>query len=672
MEACSCATACRSPVRSSLVAFAAMVCVLGGFGCGSKRTEAPEPVAARGLAATPMPPMERVAGREQLLYRTEALATHGYGRGDLLGIFTKIEGELDAVGYGHVTQVKGQAIEFLATFLPDEHRANALWLGPLPDDEHMGHRIGKVLDSPDTGRFHIDLGQADGVRLGNTYLVFDGVITDANFDARTLQKRPVGLLQVVKVDDGKVVSLTVLRQGSAPRGAWIELVDADLRGGGLLDDRQKITVLILHLVDERIADGEDLQRQYWTKLRNVLRGKEVSLGKESLLRLAFAERKHALVDGDQWAIVEVGREFGADIVVWGSVECSSSEACVRPNVTFVSQEKFGDEALVWEKRIGSKTGLIGLNDDVGGVDQSIHGLASWLAGLGYFEAQAYKDAAYHLEQVPLDVDLVGEWMVAQNLLFSCYDAMGDWDKAEKVSLLLIELGKAIEVAEYEAQARVMLARILYNRRSYDESLEQAEQARGLAEVDGDTRTVADAWGQVGDILHDRGELDEALRIRKEKQLPIYEKLGDVHSAATTWGKIGDILSYRGQLDEALRIRKEKELPVYEKLGDVRSAVVTWAQVGAIRGTQGHLDEAISIYDTKVLPAYEALGARREVLVGRTELALFLITRNANGDRLRAESLLRMALKDAEAMQLAELPAILEIMIIQNFEVPTPH
>ncbi len=43
----------------------------------------------------------------------------------------------------------------------------------------------------------------------------------------------------------------------------------------------------------------------------------------------------------------------------------------------------------------------------------------------------------------------------------------------------------------------------------------------------------------------------------------------MRSKAVTQGKIADILTQRGQLEEALRIRTEEELPVYEHLGDVR-------------------------------------------------------------------------------------------------------
>ena len=76
-----------------------------------------------------------------------------------------------------------------------------------------------------------------------------------------------------------------------------------------------------------------------------------------------------------------------------------------------------------------------------------------------------------------------------------------------------------------------------------------------------------------------GELDEALRIRQEEQLPVYERLGDVRERAITLGKMADIFQARGELDEALRIRQEEQLPVYERLGDVRSRAITPAKIG---------------------------------------------------------------------------------------------
>ena len=70
-------------------------------------------------------------------------------------------------------------------------------------------------------------------------------------------------------------------------------------------------------------------------------------------------------------------------------------------------------------------------------------------------------------------------------------------------------------------------------------------------------------GRIADMLQARGDLDEALRIRTEESLPVYEALGDKRSLAVTKGKIADVLQERGDLDEALRIRTEEALPVYE-------------------------------------------------------------------------------------------------------------
>ena len=101
-------------------------------------------------------------------------------------------------------------------------------------------------------------------------------------------------------------------------------------------------------------------------------------------------------------------------------------------------------------------------------------------------------------------------------------------------------------------------------------------------------------GKIADILQSRGDLDEALRIRREEQLPVYERLGDVRSRAVTMGKIADILQARGDLDEALRIRREEQLPVYERLGDVRARAVAIGKIADILQARGDLDEALRI------------------------------------------------------------------------------
>jgi len=131
-------------------------------------------------------------------------------------------------------------------------------------------------------------------------------------------------------------------------------------------------------------------------------------------------------------------------------------------------------------------------------------------------------------------------------------------------------------------------------------------------------------GQIADILYRRGEHDEALRIRREEELPVFERLGDVRSRAVTMGKIADILYQRGEHDEALRIRREEQLPVFERLGDVRSRAVTMGQIADILYRRGELDEALRIRREEQLPVYERLGDVRSRSVTLHKIASALI------------------------------------------------
>ncbi len=143
----------------------------------------------------------------------------------------------------------------------------------------------------------------------------------------------------------------------------------------------------------------------------------------------------------------------------------------------------------------------------------------------------------------------------------------------------------------------------------DELLEQAGGIKGADEF-----SNALLWGHKADRLLQKGDLDEAWRIRREEQLPVYEWLGDVRERAVTMGRIADILMSRGDLDEALRIRREEELPVYDRLGDVRQRTVTKGKIADILMSRGDVDEALRILEQERLPAAEKLGDVEGVVV----------------------------------------------------------
>ncbi|WP_218068093.1 hypothetical protein, partial [Candidatus Thiosymbion oneisti] len=129
----------------------------------------------------------------------------------------------------------------------------------------------------------------------------------------------------------------------------------------------------------------------------------------------------------------------------------------------------------------------------------------------------------------------------------------------------------------------------------------------------------------------------------------------------TQGKIADILQRRGQLDEALRIRTQEQLPVYERLGDVRSKAVTQGKIADILQARGKLDEALRILTDEVLGAFERLGNVHGLLVCRANIALNLLARGRAEERAQANELLCLALTDARRLRIPEAQQIEEIL-----------
>jgi len=179
-----------------------------------------------------------------------------------------------------------------------------------------------------------------------------------------------------------------------------------------------------------------------------------------------------------------------------------------------------------------------------------------------------------------------------------------------------------------------LGQVAHRAGDLDAALAAADAKQAFDKGRGNEREAALAANLRADILTARGKLDEALRIRTEEELPVYEKLGDVRSKAVTQGKIADILMARGELDEALRIRTEEELPVYEKLGDVRSKAVTQGKIADILMARGEFDEALRILSAEVQPAFEKLGDVSSKAVTQGKIADILTARGELDEALR--------------------------------------
>ena len=197
-----------------------------------------------------------------------------------------------------------------------------------------------------------------------------------------------------------------------------------------------------------------------------------------------------------------------------------------------------------------------------------------------------------------------------------------------------------------------IAEILMQRGQIDEALRiRREEELPVYKRLGDVRLEAMTMGKIADIHQQRGEIDEALRNLEAIKL-VFHDLGDARSEAITWGKIADIVRQRGQTDEALRIRREEELPVYERLGDVREKAVTMGNIAIILEQRGEIHEAIRIY-REIVPILENLNDLHSQMNCRYNLGTALLTKGYKKDIPIAREHLLWALATAEKHQYAE-------------------
>ncbi|MDG4594325.1 MAG: hypothetical protein P9F75_01300, partial [Candidatus Contendobacter sp.] len=97
---------------------------------------------------------------------------------------------------------------------------------------------------------------------------------------------------------------------------------------------------------------------------------------------------------------------------------------------------------------------------------------------------------------------------------------------------------------------------------------------------------------IADVLQDRGELDEALRIRREEQLPVYERLQSARDLLICRAKIGITYLMRGATGD-----REKALELLNlALQDARRLKLPEAGqiAGIIRQVQALLDSLASL------------------------------------------------------------------------------
>jgi len=251
---------------------------------------------------------------------------------------------------------------------------------------------------------------------------------------------------------------------------------------------------------------------------------------------------------------------------------------------------------------------------------------------------SFADRAARWDALSMEATTIGEWLgtasdAAIGGILPCTWAfatsrgpMGPW------------LAAAQRVRREGADRRVLWALCQLDYRAGElESVRNAaaEIARLAGEVH-DDRGLAFAQGMIADVLEDRGELEEALRIRWEEELPVYERIGDVRARAITQGKIAGVLASRGEPEEALRIWRKEVLPACDQLGDVTGRAATQGSIADVLFAHGELDEALRIRREEQLPVFEKLGDVRACAVTQGKIAYVLFARGELEEALRIQ------------------------------------
>lgn len=221
-------------------------------------------------------------------------------------------------------------------------------------------------------------------------------------------------------------------------------------------------------------------------------------------------------------------------------------------------------------------------------------------------------------------------------------SLGDIDQALQTACNSALPLAVAQGAAYAVQVQSRIADMLESRGELEEALRiRREEQMPVFERLGDVRSIAITHGKIAGVLQSRGELGEALRIYREELLPVFDRLDDARSRAITQSRIADILQARGELDEALRIHREKVLPVFKRLGDIQECAITQIKIADILEARGELEEALRIRREEILPVFESLGDVRSRAITQGRIADIL---QARGEveaalRIRREEML---------------------------------
>jgi len=146
-----------------------------------------------------------------------------------------------------------------------------------------------------------------------------------------------------------------------------------------------------------------------------------------------------------------------------------------------------------------------------------------------------------------------------------------------------------------------------------ERRKELESRIRVAEGASDPRVLSNLatwWDELAEILLVQGQLEEALRIRREEQLPVYERLGDVRGRAVALYKIASVSLGRDDLSPEERRKAIEALSesfaIFRRLDEPQGIAFVGLALARMRFAKGGRDDALEIL-AAVASAFERLG-----------------------------------------------------------------
>jgi tetratricopeptide (TPR) repeat protein len=328
-------------------------------------------------------------------------------------------------------------------------------------------------------------------------------------------------------------------------------------------------------------------------------GENLGLSKSS----SVIKRLLALGMLDDWGGDDANRAVSANPLARPLVPALSSQeqASAAQSAVQVLDESWRDAKgeVHWDERGVELNRLVLLTSNL---DMSLLDQTATASALHYFRTKNYPAQAMREALQPainrLNKLNATPRMALARITFDCAELTGDITlQRNAVSVL----SNGIDTDIFDAgSTSLRLARAFRKMGEIAKAEVHFEKAASHFKSEDRTRDWALARGGIAEIHLTHGNVDEALRIRNEEQLPLFMKLGDVRSVAVTWGEVADIHRARGELVDALRIRIEEQLPAYESLGDTYSAAVTWDKIAEIYKASGQPEKSLAIHE-RLLP-----------------------------------------------------------------------